>query len=306
MSDTVVIGTRGSDLALWQANHVRDLLVQAWPDLDVQVEVVKTKGDKILDVALSKIGDKGLFTKELERTLMDGQVDICVHSMKDMPTVLPDGLKIAAMPQRADARDVLIDFKGLSFDALPVGARVATGSLRRVSQLASLRPDIELCEIRGNVGTRIGKVESGEFDALVLAASGVDRLGLTDGIQQRFSPDTMVPAVGQGAIGIEARSGDDRIARLLEPIKCDRTMRAVSAERHIMRVLEGGCQVPIGAYAREEEGRMDIIAFVGSLDGARIVRAQAQGPVEQSEELAQQAVDDLCAGGAREILEEIR
>lgn len=305
--EKVVIGTRGSQLALWQANHVADLLRKAWEGLEVEVMVIKTKGDKILNVALSKIGDKGLFTKEIEDALIAGDIDMCVHSMKDVPTKLAPEFRLAAMTRREDPRDVFICPEGVGFFDLPAGAKVATGSLRRVAQLQALRPDVELCGIRGNVPTRIGKAEDGTFDAVVLAASGVKRLELDYKITHAFSEEDMIPAVGQGAVGIEIRNGDQQIESLLEAIADADTMRDVAAERVVMESLDGGCQVPIGAYARElEDGAYRVDGFVASLDGSKMIRAHATGDVCDSKSLAAQVVDSLCAQGARELLEAIR
>ena len=311
MGKVVRIGTRGSKLALWQANYVADLLRAAVPDYTFEVEIVKTKGDKILDVALSKIGDKGLFTKELEVGLLEGSVDLCVHSCKDMPTQLPEGLALVAMPPRVDPRDSLVaPTEGMTIETIPAGARVATGSLRRVAQLARLRPDVEICEIRGNVDTRIGKVVEGEFDCAILAAAGITRLGLTEHISSVIPVETMIPAVGQGAIVIEARENDEEIAQLCATIADANTMRAVEAERIVLADLEGGCQVPMGAHARlENRDGQDLFvldAFVASLDGQRLVRTHLEGSAESSQALAKQAVADLREQGAEEILEEIR
>ena len=299
MGKVVRIGTRGSKLALWQANYVADLLRAAVPDYTFEVEIVKTKGDKILDVALSKIGDKGLFTKELEVGLLEGSVDLCVHSCKDMPTQLPEGLALVAMPPRVDPRDSLV--------APTEGMTIETS---RVAQLARLRPDVEICEIRGNVDTRIGKVTEGEFDCAILAAAGITRLGLTEHISSIIPVETMIPAVGQGAIVIEARENDEEISQLCATIADANTMRAVEAERIVLAELEGGCQVPMGAHARlENRDGQDLFvldAFVASLDGQRLVRTHLEGSVESSQALAKQAVADLREQGAEEILEEIR
>lgn len=309
---TIVLGSRGSKLALWQTNYIKGLLEAAAPEYDYRVEVVHTKGDKILDVALSKIGDKGLFTKELERALLDGSVDLCVHSMKDMPTVLPEGLSIQGVPVRANPADVLVtrDAKG-SLESLPAGARVATGSLRRTAQLKRLRPDIVPCEIRGNIDSRIRRIVEGEFDAGVLACSGIERLGIPNVIAEVIPASVMIPAVGQGAIAVEARTGDERIGALCAAITDEATMRAVRAERIVLRALEGGCQVPMGVHAHEvEDGSGERLlvmdGFVSSLDGARFVRAHREGAVSEFEALAQGMVDDLLAGGAGPILSELR
>jgi len=323
MEECVVLGSRGSRLALWQAEYVKGLLEQALPAYRYRIEVVHTTGDRILDVALSKVGDKGLFTKELERELLAGNVDLCVHSMKDMPTALPDGLVIGAMPPRIEPNDVLVARDPeLTLATLPHGSRVATGSLRRTAQLRARYPHIEPCEIRGNVDSRIARVVSGEFDAAVLAAAGIDRLGLSEHIAQRIPTDEMVPAVGQGAIGVEVRQDDALSAELCAAISDARTMRAVAAERHVLCALEGGCQVPMGIYAREvpvaaaADGRpgdaapqattfvMD--AFVSSLDGARLVRSHVEGLPDEAPALAARVVDELVAEGAEAILEELR
>ncbi len=302
----IIIGSRGSKLALYQSNLVKSLLEQAEPGLSCEVRIIHTKGDKILDVALSKIGDKGLFTKELERALLDGEVDLCVHSTKDMPTALPEGLAIMGMPKRANAQDAIISgTPGLTVDSLPQGARVATGSLRRVAQLLRRRPDIEACEIRGNVDSRVKRVLDGEFDAGILAAAGVERLGLQDAVSSNIPTDVLVPAAGQGAIAIEARQNDAEIAALLEKITDRDTLLAVTAERFVLGALEGGCQVPMGIHAEIDGDVMDLCAFVASLDGAKYVEARAKGDANDPKGLGQVVVDDLVGKGARQILDEI-
>jgi hydroxymethylbilane synthase len=306
----IVLGSRGSKLALWQASHVRDLLAERAPEYEYDIRVIHTKGDKILDVALSKIGDKGLFTKELERELMRGGVDLCVHSMKDMPTQLPDGLAILGVPERAVPFDALVGPAGIALEGLPAGARVATGSLRRVAQLKRLRPDIQTCEMRGNIDTRIGRVMAGEFDAAILAAAGLHRLGLHENIAQILPAATMIPAVGQGAIAVEAREGDDEVRRLCAAITDDSTLRCVSAERYVLRELEGGCQVPMGAHAgiagEGDRAVFAMTAFVSSLDGSRFLQAAGQGACDGWLDVARRITDDLVAQGAEEILEELR
>lgn len=307
MDNVVRIGTRGSKLALWQANYVAGLLRAAAPDYVFEVEIIKTKGDKILDVPLAKIGDKGLFTKELEYALLSGEVDLCVHSCKDMPTLLPEGLVLSAMPARANAHDCVISPEaGITLDNLPAGAHVATGSLRRTAQLSLLRPDVEICEIRGNVDTRIGKVVDGEFDCAILAVAGVQRLELDQYISSIIPVESMIPAVGQGAIVIEMRQDDERIGALCAAIADTETMRAVEAERIVLAKLEGGCQVPMGAHARMEDSLFVIDAFVASLDASKFARTQVAGAAELSVELASQAVENLLAQGAQSILEELR
>lgn len=302
----IIIGSRGSKLALYQSNLVKSLLEQAEPGLTCEVRIIHTKGDKILDVALSKIGDKGLFTKELERALLDGEVDLCVHSTKDMPTALPEGLAIMGMPKRANAQDAIISSTpGLTVDSLPQGARVATGSLRRVAQLLRRRPDIEACEIRGNVDSRVKRVLDGEFDAGILAAAGVERLGLQDAVSGNIPTGVLIPAAGQGAIAIEARQNDAEIAVLLEKITDRDTLRAVTAERFVLGALEGGCQVPMGIHAEIDGDVMDLCAFVASLDGTKYVEARAKGDANDPKGLGQVVVDDLVGKGARQILDEI-
>lgn len=304
---TIVLASRGSKLALCQTEQIKVLLEQVAPEFEYRIQVVHTKGDKITDVALSKFGDKGLFTKELERELLAGTVDACVHSMKDMPTVLPEGLAIKGVPARVNPVDVVVaPQKGTTLATLRPHARVATGSLRRVAQLRRLRPDIEVCEMRGNVDTRCSRVRNGEFDAAVLAAAGITRLGLTDNIASEIPADTMIPAVGQGAIAVEVRDDDLTMSRLCAAITDDASMRAVVAERIVLRALEGGCQVPMGVHAHEVNGRFVMDAFVSSLDGVRFVRSAQQGAPAESEDVAWRVVNELRAGGAEAILEELR
>lgn len=302
----IIIGSRGSKLALYQSNLVKSLLEEAVPGLECEVRVIHTKGDKILDVALSKIGDKGLFTKELERALLAGEVDLCVHSTKDMPTALPEGLAIMGMPKRANAQDVIIGKEqGATIESLPAGARVATGSLRRVAQILRKRPDIEVCEIRGNVDSRVKRVLDGEFDAGILAAAGVERLGLTDAIAGYVPVDQLIPAAGQGAIAIEVREDDAWVAELLAKITDRDTLRAVTAERRVLGALEGGCQAPMGIHAVIEGNAIDVHAFVASLDGTRFVEASVAGAADAPVEVADSVVAELVSKGAREILSEI-
>ena len=309
---TITIGSRGSALALWQANHVKALLEEAIPDLSCTIEIIHTKGDKIQDVALSKFGDKGLFTKELERALLDKRVDLCVHSMKDMPTELPEGLAILGVPQRASVNDALVyATKGSTIADLPQGARVATGSLRRVAQLKLLRPDFEVCEMRGNVDSRVKRVESGEFDAAILACAGLTRLGLESHMASVIPTTTMLPATGQGALAIEARTDDPLARKLCSVITDPAAMREVTAERIVLRELEGGCQVPMGIYAHEEaagdaEPRFSLDAFVSSLDGSTYIHTYQEGEPEDFRAIGHAAAQDLIDQGARAILNQIR
>lgn len=309
MSRALRIGTRGSDLALWQAHAVARELLQAFPDIEVEVCVIKTKGDAILDVPLADIGDKGLFTKELEHALLAGEVDICVHSMKDVPSLLPEGCVLAGMLARANAYDVLVLGGGVqaqSLDDVFAGARIGTGSLRRAAQIRALWPHIQPKEIRGNVDTRLAKAESDDYDGVILAAAGVQRIGHGDKITCPIPPTQMIPAAGQGAIGIEIRDDDEDVRACIAAINDSATFECVSAERQVLAALEGGCQVPFGAYARFEEEILVLDAIVLSLDGSRIARAHVQAqPGQDASAVALQAIDMLEAQGARAILDEI-
>ncbi|MHB1324544.1 MAG: hydroxymethylbilane synthase [Coriobacteriia bacterium] len=302
----LTIGTRGSKLALWQSEYIK-AKVEEITGLPVSLKVIKTTGDKILDVPLAKVGGKGLFTKELEVELMAGTVDLCVHSMKDVPTALPDGCAIAAMPERVDPRDVIVSGPGgYDLTTLPRGARMGTSSLRRVAQVRALRPDLEIVDVRGNLDTRMRKAEEGEVDAVILASAGITRMGWADRISHYIPAEQMISAVGQGAIGIEIREDDDFMLRVMERIGHPETMECVTAERVVMRMLEGGCQVPIGAYARYEEGTLTMDAMVGSVDGTRIVRQQLCGDAGDPVGLGEAMVERLLALGAGEILAGIR
>jgi len=310
MRDKLVLGTRGSALALWQANWIKELM-EAASGLPVEIHTIKTTGDKITDVPLAKVGGKGLFTKEIEVELLDGRIDLAVHSMKDVPTELPEGLVLAGMPPRADSHDVLVAHADEDLLTLPAGGRVGTSSLRRISQVRALRPDVEIVDIRGNLDTRMRKAEEGAVDLVILAAAGIKRLGWGERITATIPIEQMVSAVGQGAVGIEIREDDEFMAGLCARISDADTLACVRAERVVMNLLEGGCQVPIGAYARfvesaSSERRMVLDALVGSVDGERIVRTQVEGSADSGQELGQRAVGELKAGGALPILNEIR
>jgi hydroxymethylbilane synthase len=269
------IGSRGSQLALWQANHVAALLRDQGHT--VEIEVINTTGDKITSVALAKVGTKGMFTKEIEEALHDHRVDLAVHSLKDVPTELEQEFELAAIMKREDPRDAFISVKFSSLDELPHGAKVGTSSLRRQCQLKSVRPDLEIFPLRGNVDTRIRKLESGEYDAIILAAAGVRRLGLETHVRSRISADIMCPAVGQGALAIEIRRGDQQTKTLLAFLNDADTHAAIDCERALLGSLGGGCQVPIGAYAEKRGGRLYLRAMVGRPDGSEILREQADG-----------------------------
>jgi len=302
----LVIGTRGSDLALWQARFIKKELEQKNKNLYVEIKIINTKGDKILDVALSKIGDKGLFTKELENELLKGTIDIAVHSLKDLPTVLPEGLKLGAVTKRHRVEDVLIARKkGITIKKLPESAVVATGSLRRSSQLLHIRPDIKTEELRGNVPTRIKKFFESNWDAIILARAGVERLKLNKHISSIIKTKDILPAVGQGAIGIEIRS-DNKLAELmLKKIHHEKTYIAVRAERSLLKELEGGCQVPIGAYAEIKPSGLYLDAIVSAIDGSVTFRKKIKGTTTNPEKLGAKLANDLLNAGAYAVLNDI-
>ncbi|MDX2269926.1 MAG: hydroxymethylbilane synthase [Bryobacter sp.] len=294
----MIIGSRGSMLALWQARHVQTLLRQA--GLDSRIEIIHTTGDKITDVPLAQLGaqtsTKGLFTKELEEALLDGRIDLAVHSLKDMPTELPAGLELAAIPEREDPFDAVV---GLPVEELPHGARVGTSSLRRQAQLRALRPDLEVESVRGNVDTRLRKLDEGQYASILLACAGLRRLGWSGRIAERLSANRMCPAVGQGALAIEVRSGDRRAALLNHPA----TEAAVAAERACLRSFGGGCQIPLGAYAEWQGERLHLHAVVCSLDGKCVLRvAETQQDGEAPEQLGERAARLLSQMGAHEVL----
>lgn len=303
--EKLVIGTRGSKLALWQSEYIK-AKVEEITGLPVELKIIKTTGDKILDVPLAKVGGKGLFTKELEVELMAGTVDLCVHSMKDVPTQLPEGLYIAAMPERVDPRDAIVSGAGYDLDTLPQGARMGTSSLRRVAQVRALRPDLEIVDVRGNLDTRMRKAETGEVDAVILASAGITRMGWAERITSYIPTTQMISAVGQGAIGIEIREDDEFMRHVMEAVGHPETMECVTAERIVMRMLDGGCQVPIGAYCRYEGGKLVMDAMVGSVDGTTILRDHLEGSAEDPVGLGDRMVASLKEMGAVEILAAIR
>jgi hydroxymethylbilane synthase len=300
------LGTRGSKLALWQANHVADLLRRAVPELEVTIEVIKTQGDKILDVSLSKIGDKGLFTKEIELALLNNKVDLAVHSMKDLPSVLEPGLCIGAVLSRENPQDVLLSRHAGGFAELPRGARVGTSSLRRIAQIKASRPDLIIVDLRGNVDTRIRKMQEEGLDAIVLAYAGVKRLGYEDLITEILPCDLLLPAVGQGAIGVEIRAGDNETAGILALIDHEPTRLGVLAERSFLRTLEGGCQIPIGALAEITGEGLNLSGIVSSLDGTVKYQGALQGKPEEAEEIGLSLANQLLSRGAGQVLTEIR
>ncbi len=303
---TIKIGSRDSALAMWQSKYVIDELTKVTSDYDFKIVPLKTKGDKILDVSLAKVGDKGLFTKELEAAMLDGTTDLAVHSMKDVPTNLVSGLIIGSILKREDPRDVLISPQGYTFATLPQGAKVGTSSLRRKAQIQNLRPDLKICDVRGNLNTRMRKMHEEGFDALVLAAAGVIRMGWAAEISEYLSFETSLPAVSQGAIGIECRENDTEILDLITKINDRETAICVNAERALLRALEGGCQIPIAAHAIIENENVQIQGLVASLDGKRVIRAIESGSLTEAETVGEKLAKQLTALGADEILAEIR
>lgn len=303
---TVKIGSRDSALAMWQTKHVISELEKVTSEYTFEIVPLKTKGDKILDVSLAKVGDKGLFTKELEAAMLDKTTDLAVHSMKDVPTNLVDGLIIGSILKREDPRDVLISPKGYTFQTLPEGAKVGTSSLRRKAQLQNLRPDLKICDVRGNLNTRMRKMHEENFDALILAAAGVIRMGWSDEISEYLPMDISLAAVSQGAIGIECREDDAEIMALIAKINDEETATCVCAERALLRALEGGCQIPIAAHAVIKNDTLKLNGLVASLDGKRVIKETLSGNKDNAEEIGLELAKKLTALGADEILAEIR
>jgi hydroxymethylbilane synthase len=301
----LIIGTRGSKLALWQAEWVHARLREVEPGLSVSLKRIKTTGDKILDVPLATIGGKGLFVKEIEEALARADIDLAVHSLKDVPTRLPEGLEILAFPEREDPRDALISRHGLPFDRLPKGARIGTSSLRRQAQLLARRPDLSIVMLRGNLDTRLRKLDEGEFDAIVLASAGLRRLGWSERVTEWLAPDVSLPAIGQGALGLEGRADDEFVRKLAARLDHRPTRIAVTAERALLERLEGGCQVPIAAHATIEGQILSVVGLVAAVDGRRVVRDSVQGSVEEAHSLGVRLAERLLAHGGAEILKEI-
>lgn len=298
----IKIGTRGSALALWQANWVKSLLEGLYPGLTVELVIIKTTGDKILDVPLAKVGGKGLFVKELEEAMLAGEVDLAVHSMKDVPTFFPEGLGLSVILPREDPRDALLSVEHDSLEGLPQGGKVGSSSLRRQSQLMRLRPDLEVVSLRGNVDTRIRKLEEGQFDAIILAAAGVKRLERTERVVAYLDETAMVPAIGQGAVGIETRLDDERTRGILAPLAHPATETCVRAERALLAKLEGGCQVPIAGHALLDGETLSLTGLVGDLEGKVMLTEAQEGAAADPEALGVRVADALLAGGAKEIL----
>ena len=306
MSDNILrIATRKSPLALWQAHYVSDLLKHHHPDLEIELVTMTTQGDKILDTPLAKVGGKGLFVKELETGMLEGRADIAVHSMKDVPVDFPPGLHLAVICEREDPRDAFVSNNFKTLDELPQGAILGTSSLRRQAQISALRPDLKIIDLRGNVNTRLKKLDDGEYDAIILAAAGLKRLKFDERITQFIGTDICLPAIGQGAVGIECRSDDARVHNLIAPLNDNKTQIRVTAERAMNERLQGGCQVPIAGYAELERGLIMLRGLVGQVDGKKIIRGDIAGPPENAEELGIVLAEDLLSRGADKILNEL-
>lgn len=298
------IGTRASQLALWQANWVKSELEKKYPGMEVTLTKIKTIGDKILDVPLAQVGGKGLFVKEIEEAMLRGEIDIAVHSMKDVPTEFPEGLGLYCITEREDPRDAVIS-RNVRFAELPRGARVGTSALRRQAQLLKERPDLQMVIIRGNVETRIRKLEDENLDAVILAAAGLKRLGFTDRVAEYLDAEFSIPAIGQGALGIECRLDDPVITETIAFFNHPETSFAVRAERALLRHCQGGCQVPIAAHATVQGGQLRLVGFIAAVDGQRSIKGEINGSAEQCEELGILLADQLLAAGGKEMLEEV-
>lgn len=302
---SLVIATRGSQLALWQARHIRDCLLALEPRRSIELSVIRTRGDKILDVPLSQVGGKGLFVKEIEEALLEQSADLAVHSIKDVPMVLPEGLILGAVPKREACTDSFVSERYAALDDLPRGAKVGTSSLRRQAQLLSLRPDLQIVSLRGNVDTRLRKLKEGEFDAIVLASAGLTRLGLSATHVVPLDPATFVPAVGQGALGIECRADDAEVLELVGRLQDADTRVCVDAERAMLRGLDGGCQVPIGSHAEIEGDGLRLDGLVAEVDGSLVVRRAMTAPRTEAEALGLALSEALKAEGAGAILDRL-
>jgi hydroxymethylbilane synthase len=306
MKKVVKVGTRESDLARWQTSWVVTQLEEAFPDISFQIIPIKTKGDKILDVALARIGDKGLFTKELEVAILNREIDFAVHSMKDLPTSLPDGLVIGAITQRVDPCDVLVSCKKFTLATLPEKARVGTSSLRRKAQLLHLRPDLQICDLRGNLHTRLRKMKEADLDAIVLAYAGLTRLGWDNLIAEKLPCHLFLPAVGQGALGIEIRAGDKDIQSIVSHVNHQISALEIASERSLLSHLEGGCQIPIGALAVINNNMLSLGGLIADLEGKKMVKSKVCGPPSAAEKLGEDLAQRLLELGGDEILRQVR
>jgi hydroxymethylbilane synthase len=305
MTQRLRIATRKSALALWQAEFVKAQLAHYHPDLSVELVPMTSRGDVLLDVPLAKVGGKGLFVKELEQALLDGSADIAVHSMKDVPMEFPEGLGLAVICEREDPRDAWVSNRFDSLEALPPGSCVGTSSLRRQSQLLQARPDLQVVFLRGNVNTRLAKLDAGDYDGILLAAAGLKRLGMAERIRQYLEPEQSLPAGGQGAVGIECRLADQHILDWLAPLHHNLTAQQVLAERALNRRLEGGCQVPIGCFALHQKDQLWLRGLVAAPDGSRVIHAEQRGPADQPEALGVAVAEALLAQGADALLAQV-
>jgi hydroxymethylbilane synthase len=299
------IGTRSSALALWQAEWVKSEFEKRYPGMVVSLTKIKTTGDKILDVPLAQVGGKGLFVKEIEEAMLSNEIDIAVHSMKDVPTLFPDGLHLGAITKREDPRDALLSNRNQTFQDLPQGAKIGTSSLRRQAQLLHARPDFSIQQLRGNVDTRLRKLKEGHFDAIILAAAGVRRLGLGEHVTEYLAPEISLPAIGQGALGIECRVDDRELNDLISFFNHQDSRICVTGERALLRRLEGGCQVPIACHGRMQSGTLVLTGLVGSVDGKRIIKDSIDGDPEKAEKLGKTLAEQLLSRGADVILREV-
>ena len=302
MKTNLIIGTRQSLLALWQSNYIAGRLHEEYPGCEVTLKKIVTKGDRILDVPLPKIGDKGLFTKEIEQELLDGTIDLAVHSLKDMPTVLPQGLCLTAITERANAGDAFVSNKYNSIEEMPEGSVLGTSSLRRRAQFLAKRPDLKIVDLRGNVDTRLKKLDEGHMDAIILAAAGLTRLGHEDRIKQIIPQDYCLPAVGQGALAIECRSDNFQVRQMLDFLNNTPTKQATDAERAFLGLLEGGCQVPIGVHAEVKDGHLNMTAVIASLDGSTLLRDTAEGNAADAVSIGRALGQKMLDNGGKEIL----
>ena len=299
------IGTRGSKLALWQANYIKNQIEKKFHNIKAELEIIKTKGDKILDVPLAMVGGKGLFVKEIEEALLEKRVDLAVHSMKDVPTFFPEGLYLPVITEREDYRDAFISKNNIKLNHMPPNSLIGTSSLRRKSQLINLRNDIRIKDLRGNVDTRLKKLENGEFDAVILAAAGLKRMGYEKRITEYLDDSMMIPAIGQGALGIEIREGDRETLETVSFLKHNATFIEVEAERAFLKTLEGGCQVPIGCYGRIYSEKLSLRGFVASVDGKKYIKEDIEGNKDKYIELGVKLAEKILEKGGKEILEEV-
>ncbi|SNZ07922.1 hydroxymethylbilane synthase [Persephonella hydrogeniphila] len=299
------IGTRKSKLALWQANFIAEQLKKHFPDIEIELVKIVTKGDKILDVPLAKVGGKGLFVKEIEEAMLRKEIDIAVHSLKDVPTYFPEGLGLVAITEREDPRDAFLSVRYSSIDDMPEGAVLGTSSLRRKAQIMMKRKNLVIEDLRGNVDTRIRKLEEGQYDGIILAYAGLKRLGFQDRVKQIFEPDYMIPAVAQGFLGIEARLDDEKTKEIVSVLNHKESEIRAKAERAFLKTLEGGCQVPLAGYSEIVDGKLRITGFVSDLEGKRFFKDSMEGTPDKPEELGEKLAQKLLDMGAREVLEEI-